>query len=292
MLIIDAFNVLHTTGVLPPDLADPGVPGLVRLIASSRYASRDLTIVCDGGGAASRSGVRMDRARILYSGIHREADDLIEDLIEVYYRGNPLEIVSSDARLRRAARRRRCASIPSDVFLSHLADDALVPRSQTSPDRLRAQVPLDAYSVDRWLEEFGLPRADRTPDPVAPAAPASPAPTDSATQHRARPKHKKIKKAAPPPASLGETLGLPPIKAPLPPPRTAPTAERPPEPAPMPVPGPQADRSQTKLPPDLDPLLLQALEEWRDRLAIDDLDMQKWAPDATPLTRRPPKRPR
>jgi hypothetical protein len=52
MLIIDAFNVLHTQGVLPPDLADPGVPGLIRLIAASRYARRDLTIVCDGSGGS------------------------------------------------------------------------------------------------------------------------------------------------------------------------------------------------------------------------------------------------
>jgi hypothetical protein len=95
MLIIDAFNVLHTQGVLPPDLADPGVPGLIRLIAASRYARRDLTIVCDGSGGSGTSGVRMDRAHVLYSGAGREADDLIEDLIDRFHRSNPLIVVSS-----------------------------------------------------------------------------------------------------------------------------------------------------------------------------------------------------
>jgi predicted RNA-binding protein with PIN domain len=101
----------------------------------------------------------MDRAHVLYSGAGREADDLIEDLIDRFHRSNPLIVVSSDARLRKAARRRRCERIGSETFLKHLANDAGRPTAARDPHVLRAQVPLDAYSVDTWLRETSGGRA-------------------------------------------------------------------------------------------------------------------------------------
>jgi hypothetical protein len=60
------------------------------------------------------------------------------------------------------------------------------------------------------------------------------------------------------------------------------------------VPQPTSPEADSGTLDNLDPLLLEALQEWRDRLTIDDLDMQRWIPDATPLpttkrrgTRRP-----
>ena len=298
MLIIDAFNVLHTQGVLPPDLADPGVPGLIRLIAQSRYAPRELTIVCDGGGGSATSGVRLDHAHILYSGVNREADDLIEDLIDRYHRGNPLIVVSSDARLRRAARRRRCDRIASGVFLAHLVEDSVQPTAPRDPAVLRAQVPLDAYSVDRWLDEFGLPPADRSAPTtrVAPATPTTPATLRAARRPKKQPSRPRQKGGQE--STLGEPLRLD-LPTPIPEPSSdhvpesdsAPTSRPPREPHTPPrrpvEPSPGTTETEADQLSGLDPLLVRALEEWRDRLTIDDLDMQKWIPDATPL---PPNR--
>ena len=298
MLIVDAFNVLHTTGVLPPSIADPGVPGLIRLIGGSRYAARDLTLVCDGGAGTACSGVRMDRARVLYSGNDREADDLIEGLIDRYHRGNPLVVVSSDARLRRAARRRRCGRIPSETFLKHLANDAIRPTARPDPATLRAQVPLDPYSVDGWLQEFGLPPAERPRHTPAPLSEAAPPKSDNTRPPRPK-KHTTAPRPAPR-SSIGEPLRLdlqtdrPAIN----PHGAEPVSRRValPETHPAPSPTPPG----TPSPPEtgrvaIDPLLLEALEEWRDRLTIDDLDMQRWTPDATPLPpdrrRTPPRDP-
>ncbi|MBZ0171833.1 MAG: NYN domain-containing protein, partial [Phycisphaerales bacterium] len=155
MLIVDTYNVLHIQGVLPPRLAGLGVPDLVRLVSVSRYAGRRLTLVCDGGPGGGVSGVRMHTAHILYAGSHLEADDVIEQLIERYHRGNSLDVVSTDRRLRRAASRRGARSITSERFLTHLVEDEQTPAPQRG-HLLRAQVPLDAYSVGQWIREFGL----------------------------------------------------------------------------------------------------------------------------------------
>lgn len=292
MLIIDAFNVLHTDGVLPAHLANPGVPGLVRLLAKSRYAARDITLVCDGGASTTDSGIRMEPVRVLYSGGGREADDLIEDLIEHYHRGNALEIVSSDKRLKRAARKKKARCIESAVFLAELSADA----SRTPTARgngMRAQVPLDPYSVAAWFEEFGLepPRAPaKQPGPLPKPVP-NPQPVPRAgTRSRPTPRNKPNGAS---PSGLGERLKIdltPPSTVGSPPPLA-------PDPMPAPTgrpetvsPPPRADQS----PPDLsraDPLLIEALEEWRDRLSLDDLCMQQWVPDATPLPRRKTKQP-
>jgi predicted RNA-binding protein with PIN domain len=136
VLLIDAYNVLHVSGILPPELAGPDVAGLVRLIARSRYADRELTVVCDGVGSKSH-GVSLGAARVLFSGTEREADDLIEVLITRFGRGRTLEVVSSDRRLHRAARRGKAGVISAEAFLRHLAEDhrRVVPRDRTGGGR-------------------------------------------------------------------------------------------------------------------------------------------------------------
>ncbi len=296
MLIIDAFNVLHTEGILPPHLADPGVPGLIRLIATSRYAGRDLTVVCDGGNGTADSGVRMDHAVVLYAGQGREADDVIEELIDRYHRGNPLTVVSTDARLKRAARRRRARSIDSATFLRHLVEDTAAPRLRQA-HALREQVPLDPYSVRAWMREFALhepPPAPANPPAPTDAAPPDPESINDPRSPRKPPKKRHNRADAASGSTLGSRLRID-FEAPGAPDPSEPEAD-PERIATEPsrdVEPPSAGQRESDPPPlgAIDPLLLQALEEWRDRLTLDDLDMQQWIPDATPLPdrhRRPP----
>ena len=279
MLIVDAYNVLHADGVLPPHLEGGGVPGLIRLLAASRYARRRITLVCDGGASGSRSGVRIDGVYVLYSGHEAEADDLIETLIEKYHRGNPLDVVSTDRRLRKAARRVGAGSIRSEDFLARLAEDEARPKL-LSGNALRKQVPLDAYSVRAWCREFGVPEAEpeTTETPVAPVdSPAREAPP--AKPVRTKPPRRR----AGPAASLGHSLGIT-----LPnPPGTRPVAEPVPISDPIPESPPKSAPISNEPAPasldEIDPLVLRALEEWRGRLDLDDLDMRRWMPDADPL---------
>lgn len=260
MLIIDAYNVLHANGVLPPHLAGIDLPGLIQLLSTSRYARRRITLVCDGGTPGLRSGARIEGVCVLYSGHTAEADDLIETLLEKYHRGNPLEMVSSDRRLRKAARRVGAGVIRSDDFLARLTEDEAKPKSLHG-NALRRQVPLDAYSVRAWCREFGVPES---PVPAATGT-AIPAP------RQAKPKKPRRQR---PPTEREPALGQPldvrlPVSEPSPDRADAPAAS-----------------SRTDDPAgldEIDPLVLRALEEWRDRLDLDDLDMRRWMPDADPL---------
>ena len=47
-LLIDTWNVLHQTGILPPENAGIGIKGLTRLVATSRLQGCLMTLVCDG----------------------------------------------------------------------------------------------------------------------------------------------------------------------------------------------------------------------------------------------------
>ena len=53
-VLIDTFNVLHVTGVLPPGLAGPDVTGLAALITTSRWKSAQIAMVCDGDTSPRR----------------------------------------------------------------------------------------------------------------------------------------------------------------------------------------------------------------------------------------------
>lgn len=298
MLLIDAYNVLHARGVLPGELADLGVAGLIRLIASSRYGRRELTLVCDGGGSGGQSGARLGHARVLFSGTNAEADDLIERLIVSAGRGASLAVVSSDKRLRRAARRARAESIESDRFLAHLVADRDAPPRQRLPAFVR-EVPLDRYSVAHWMREFGLhpeiePPPDPRPEPAPPPSPAPPREPDRRRRPRSGPPAEGAPAASPEHTRFGERLGLSLSERTRPDASDPPGAAQPARPSAQPpattnpgtgtetTPGPPSERDDAG-PRGLDPLIRQALEEWRGRLSADDLDTGRWIDGVTPL---------
>lgn len=181
-LILDAYNVLHVVGVLPPHLAGLDVDELAELIARSRYRGERAWLVCDGQPRATGPTIHRGRVAIQYAGTAVDADSRIEQMIDASTSPRRLTVVSSDHRVRRAARRRQCQWLPAEEFLAHLAADA---RHQArSPGPARPAVPLAGSDVDRWIREFGLaeelldlPAA--SPIPPQPRPDASPAPGPS-----------------------------------------------------------------------------------------------------------------
>lgn len=164
MLVVDTFNVLHVTGVLPPDLAGLEVPDLVRLVASSRYAGQHATFICDGArpgtGHGGPSGYRIGTAEVLYAGAGRDADGEIEKLLEIVSFASRMTIVSSDQRVRRAARRRGAVSLTSEKFLERLAEDHGRGGEADALPAFVHEIPLDRYSVAHWMSEFGFGEPD------------------------------------------------------------------------------------------------------------------------------------
>lgn len=158
ILIVDTYNVLHVTGVLPPDLAGLEVSSLAALIAMSRYAAGQAWLVCDGAGRSGTTGAA-GRIAARFAGPGRAADDEIERLIDLSSAPRRLTVVSSDLRLGRAARRRRCRWLRSEEFLAQLVSDVRRTRRRPGgpPARsTRIGAPLGRGEVLRWMEHFGL----------------------------------------------------------------------------------------------------------------------------------------
>lgn len=184
-LIVDAYNVLHTTGILPPDLAGVEVDGLARLILGSRYYRRRSLLVCDGTPAASRKAVGGEahmlglvvrvpgetepgdlehatpRIAVHYAGPGRDADTVIHGLIRASSSPARLTIVSTDREIRRHAMRRRARTIVSESFLKHLSEDFREYQRGTGTAALAYEIPLDTGSIEWWLYFFRMDEPER-----------------------------------------------------------------------------------------------------------------------------------
>jgi len=194
VLIVDTYNVLHTTGVLPPHLAGLDVPSLAALVAGGRYARQKTLLVCDGPAPDESlhadSAVRSwgdERVRIVYAGAGRDADGLIEDLVQRFGGQRTITLVSSDRRLRRAANTWKCKHLSAPEFLDTLPRDY----EKHAPGRglpkrpaFATDLPLPPEVARVWMREMGV-----SPDGNAPPPPrAKPkSPTSSAGPARTPP---------------------------------------------------------------------------------------------------------
>ncbi|MCH2132652.1 MAG: NYN domain-containing protein [Phycisphaerales bacterium] len=244
-LLVDTFNVLHVTGVLPPGLAGPDTRGLAALIATSRWSEAHVALVCDGTppqGAVPRlpGGIRA-----IYSGA-KEADEILERLIEDSTAPGRLVVVSSDRRVRRAARRRGAKDLDSASFLRILLDDRRGRPREDTPHRPAALRPGE---VATWQDLFKV-REDQleiTDEDLPPhLRTQAPTPTPPAAE-TPRPRRSE---PAPDPASilppdlLEEARALLSQDTPEPTPKSDATSHRPPPPAnsPPPTSPPPADK--------------------------------------------------
>jgi hypothetical protein len=150
------------------------VEGLARLVALSRWVrgGGQVRLVCDGSGRPPAPGARgrVDRSRprstvseasrlieIVHVGAGRDADGHIERALERSSSPRGITVVSSDRRLKSAAKRRRAAWVSSEAFLRQLAADAGGPRARRAgPSAGRPGVPLSRPETARWMRLFGM----------------------------------------------------------------------------------------------------------------------------------------
>ncbi len=174
-LLLDTYNILHTTGVLPPEFAGPGIDDLAGLVAASRYARETVQMICDGTGQPRRPVGEDADIRVRFAGPGADADTLIIEMIDAAADPKRVTVVSSDGAIQRAARRRRCAALTSEEFLDHLArdnDSANRTATPTGPAP-KPPAPLSSDQVERWIDIFDLDAADFAEPSARPAAPAT-----------------------------------------------------------------------------------------------------------------------
>lgn len=124
-LIVDANNVLETTGALPPHLAGPDLAELAGLIAASRFGGEAVVLVCDG--PAREAGPLPPGIRAIFAGARaprQSADAVIASMVSASTHPRRLLVISSDRAVLAQARRRRCRVMDSPRFLETLAIDA------------------------------------------------------------------------------------------------------------------------------------------------------------------------
>lgn len=178
VLVVDAYNVLHTQGVLPPHLAGPEVHELIEMIGASRYKRHRAIVVCDGVPgvdgveAGRRSGpneVRAHSARderrsghasvdVVFAGPGRVADEAIETILQSHSAARRMLVVSTDRRIRRAAAKAGATSMTSGDFLRDIAADLDRHKGAGLSHRpsFATDLPLSRLDVAYWLAHMGM----------------------------------------------------------------------------------------------------------------------------------------
>ncbi len=157
--LIDGYNLMHAMGLL----AGPVRPS--RLQFARVRLLDDLCRWC--GEGAERVSVVFDatdpppgaRPELFFRRIHvyfsqgRQADDLIEDLIEQEPTPGQLTVVSDDHRIQRAARRRHCPVLGCLDFLEGIRQPAPQAGPADEPTSAKPEV-LSDEETRHWLREF------------------------------------------------------------------------------------------------------------------------------------------
>jgi predicted RNA-binding protein with PIN domain len=152
-LIVDTYNVLHQTGVLPAEHSGLDTAELAALLGRSRWRRQPVLLVCDGRAAGRDQTARVGKVRVLYAGPSKTADELMIAMIGCSNSPRQLLVVTSDREILKAAKVRRCQTLRSDEFLTQLGDDLTRVRSAakgTDEKRMPRQ------SVESWKAFFKL----------------------------------------------------------------------------------------------------------------------------------------
>ncbi|MFO0900109.1 MAG: NYN domain-containing protein, partial [Pirellulales bacterium] len=160
-LLIDGYNLLHASGILPRGRGPGGLErarlALLNFLVESLEPAElaRAAIVFDAPETArGLTAEQVHRGLKVYFARGPEgADQRIEELIRLDSAPRRLVVVSSDHRLHRAARRRRATPVDSDVWHRQL-----VARRFARPDPAAAPAkPVGkGDDVDYWLAQFGV----------------------------------------------------------------------------------------------------------------------------------------
>lgn len=159
-IVVDAYNVLHVTGVLSPDLAGGDLAELAALIATSRYRRETALLACDGVATAAAAKVREPSVRVAFAGGGRTADDYIATFVQASSAPRSLTVVSSDRAVLKTARRRGCATLTGERFLAQLEADRRSFRGERDGGKPVAEG-MPRETLEQWMATFGLDEGTR-----------------------------------------------------------------------------------------------------------------------------------
>ena len=156
MFFIDGHNLLHSI-----KKADEG-PGaisdvqLCHIIGTYlKLTGQSGEIIFDGIGPPDKSGFDgISNLEVFFAGLGTDTDTVIEDKIIANSAPRRLKIVSSDRRLRKAARARKATSVKSEVFWNNMQKQ--LSRKKTAKEPTAKRRGLSESETRQWLEIFDL----------------------------------------------------------------------------------------------------------------------------------------
>lgn len=156
MLIIDGTNLLHAIYNVVGDTESISDIGMCKTISHLlRLTSEKGEIIFDGKGPPDKEGFdNIDYLEVSFSGVGSDADTIIEDKIRASTAPKAITIISSDRRLRRAARARKATSVKSEVFWTDLQKQ--LNRKATVEEPSAKREGISSSETKQWLELFGL----------------------------------------------------------------------------------------------------------------------------------------
>ena len=157
-VIIDGHNLLRTIQGTSEDFESISRVQLCRIV--SRYlglTGEKGEIVFDGTGPPDKSGFdNISNLEVFFAGRSTDADSVIEDKIKASTAPKRLMVVSSDRRLRNAARARKAMLVKSLDFWADVQKELSRKRAAREPAEKRRG--LTESETQQWLEFFGLGR--------------------------------------------------------------------------------------------------------------------------------------
>lgn len=156
MLIIDGHNLLWSIQKPGEDSESISDVQLCQIVG--RYLKRigeKGEIIFDGTGPHDKSGFDdISNLEVFFAGLATDADTVIEGKIKANTAPKRLMVVSSDRRVKDAARARKATAIKSEVFWNNLQKQ--LTRKKTAKEPAAKRHGLSESETDQWLKFFGL----------------------------------------------------------------------------------------------------------------------------------------
>ena len=146
--IVDMYNVLNCSHLLPDSYSEIGTIQLANLFSETITELEEIKFICDGMPKPNEVGV-LRLGEVIYSK-KKEADDWIEDFFEKTRYPKSWTVISSDHRVQRAARTQGGKWIDSQSIVLYIASQIQSQmKSKEKPTELDIQ-----ENIEDWLDIF------------------------------------------------------------------------------------------------------------------------------------------
>jgi len=156
-VIVDGYNLLRGIQKTDEEFEALDEGQLCSLISEYLVRRRDHgQVIFDGIGPPDKTNLGgLRNLEVYFSGSNSDADTVIEERIEANTAPKSLIVVSSDRRLRSAAKKRKAVSVTSEMFF-HAMMRLLERSGKRQPEPRAKHDGITEGETDQWLDAFGL----------------------------------------------------------------------------------------------------------------------------------------